>query len=78
MEDVYEDRGLDSTADVRVLTRLLLAGLVTLVLTAFVLLIFTRNWVYGSLLVVPYTIVSASQWYAAHKRAEAHGAAGEF
>ncbi|MEE9416338.1 MAG: hypothetical protein V3V01_13735 [Acidimicrobiales bacterium] len=75
---MYEDRGLDSTADVRVLTRLLLAGLVTLLLTALVLLIVTGNWIYGSLLVIPYCIVAATQWYAAHRRAEAHGAAGEF
>ena len=75
---VYEDRGLDSTADVRILTRLLLAGLVALVLTSFVLFLVTRNWLYVALLVVPYALVSATQWYAAHRRAEENGAAGEF
>ncbi len=75
---MYEDRGLDSTADVRILTRLLLVGLVALVLSAFFLFIITQNWIYAVLLIVPYSLVSATQWYAAKRRAEEHGAAGEF
>ncbi len=78
LNPVYEDRGIDSTADIRILTRLLFAGLVALVITAFVLFLITRNWIYVVLLIVPYAIVSATQWYAAHRRAEENGAAGEF
>ncbi len=75
---MYEDRGLDSTADIRILTRLFFAGLVALVITSFVLFLLTRNWIYVALLIVPYAIVSATQWYAADRRAKANGAAGEF
>lgn len=75
---MYEDRGLDSTADIRIFTRLLFAGLVALVLSAFVLFIITRNWIYVLLLIVPYAIVAGTQWYAAARRAEENGAAGEF
>ncbi len=60
------------------MTRLLLVGLVAMVLTGFVLFVLTREWVYALLLIVPYTIVSATQWYAANRRAKARGAAGEF
>ncbi|MGI9602403.1 MAG: hypothetical protein ACR2QE_10990 [Acidimicrobiales bacterium] len=72
------DEGLDSPADLRMFTRFLLWGLAAAVIVAFVALLVTGNWALVGGMLVCYLIIAASQYYAAHRRAEARGAVGEF
>ncbi len=68
------DPGLDSVADVRVLTRLLLWGLVAVLIAAFVALLVSGRWAWAVLIVVPYVVVSVVQWRVAIARQRARRA----
>ena len=70
------DRGLDSTADVRVLTRFLLWGLVAVLIAAFVALLVSGRWAWAVLIVVPYAVVATVQWRLAIARQRARRAEG--
>lgn len=63
------DRGLDSSADLKILTRLLTAGLVAAVIVGFVALVLSGNWVLLVVIVAPYAVIAAFQWAAAFRRA---------
>ncbi|MDH3705308.1 MAG: hypothetical protein OES57_04540 [Acidimicrobiia bacterium] len=73
-----DDIGLDSRADLHILTRLLLWGLAAAVIVAFVAMAVTGNWTLVGAMLVCYLIIAATQWYAAYRRARARGAVGEF
>ena len=63
------DQGLDSAADLRALTRILLWGLVAVVLVGAVAFGFGINL--GTVLIVvgTYAVIAVSQWVAAFRRA---------
>ncbi len=69
------DRGLESTADLRALTRILLWGLVAVVLVGAVAFGFGLNL--GTVLIVvgTYAVIAVSQWVAAFRRARERAAA---
>ena len=62
------DRGLDSIADLRALTRLLFFGLAAVVIIGAVVMILARNWSVLLLLIGAYVIIAAIQWIAVRHR----------
>ena len=74
----HDDIGLDSRADLHMLTRLLLWGLVAAVIVGFVAMLVTGNWALVGAMLACYLVIAATQYYAAYRRARAHGAVGEF
>ena len=62
------DRGLDSIADLRALTRLLFFGLVGVVIIGAVVTILARKWFVLFLLVGAYVVIAVIQWVAVHHR----------
>ncbi|MDH4168080.1 MAG: hypothetical protein OEW42_00690 [Acidimicrobiia bacterium] len=78
MADPRPDVGLDSQADLRIFSRLLLWGLAAAVIVAFVALVVTGNWALVGAMLVCYLVIAATQYYAAYRRARERGAVGEF
>jgi membrane protein implicated in regulation of membrane protease activity len=62
------DRGLDSIADLRALTRLLFFGLAGIVIVGAVVTILAHKWSVLLILVVAYVVIAAIQWVAVHHR----------
>ena len=62
------DRGLDSIADLRALTRLLFFGLVGVLIIGTVVMILARKWSVLLLLIGAYAVIAAIQWVAVHHR----------
>ncbi len=66
--DEPTDPGLDSGEDLRMLTRLLIAGLVGMVIVAAVVLVLSGNWSLVALVLGGYLIIAVMQWSAAAQR----------
>jgi hypothetical protein len=62
------DRGLDSIADLRALTRLLFFGLAAVVIIGAVVTIMAREWLVLLLLIGAYVIIATIQWIAVRHR----------
>jgi hypothetical protein len=62
------DRGLDSIADLRVLTRLLFFGLAGVVIIGAIATILAREWILLLVLVGAYVVIAAIQWVAVRHR----------
>ena len=62
------DRGLDSIADLRALTRLLFFGLVGVLIIGTVVMILARKWLVLLLLIGAYAVIAVIQWVAVHHR----------
>ena len=62
------DRGLDSIADLRALTRLLFYGLVVAVIVGLVVTIVAREWLAFVVLVAAYGVIAAIEWIAVRHR----------
>ncbi len=76
--DPFLDPGMNSHADLKMFTRILLFGLVGAVIVALVATLATGNWTYAILLVAAYVVIAALQWFAAYRRAQKGGFTGEF
>jgi len=76
--DEERDIGLDSTADLHILTRILLWGLAAAVIVAFVAMLVSGNWTVVGGMLACYIVIAGTQYYAAYRRARARGAVGEF
>jgi hypothetical protein len=63
-----DDQGLNSAADLKMLERVLIAGLVAVIITGFVAFIFTGNWWLLLLTIGPYALIAGSQWAFAAQR----------
>jgi membrane protein implicated in regulation of membrane protease activity len=64
------DAGLDSVADLSMLTRMLLAGLVAMVVVGVVAFIISGEWIVVLLIVGAYAAIAGTQWVAAAKRVQ--------
>ena len=62
------DRGLDSIADLRALTRLLFFGLAAIVIIGTVVMVLARKWLVLLVLVGAYAVIATIQWVAVHHR----------
>jgi Flp pilus assembly protein TadB len=62
------DAGLDSAADLSMLTRLIVAGLAAAVVIGIVAFLISGDWVVVVLVVGAYTAIAATQWVAAARR----------
>jgi hypothetical protein len=62
------DRGLDSIADLRALTRLMFYGLAGVVIIGAIATVVARKWFILLLLVGAYVVIAAIQWVAVHHR----------
>jgi hypothetical protein len=62
------DRGLDSIADLRTLTRLMFYGLAGVVIIGAIATVVARKWFILLLLVGAYVVIAAIQWVAVHHR----------
>ena len=62
------DRGLDSIADLRALTRLLFFGLVAIVIIGAVITILAHKWSVLLLLIGAYAVIATIQWIAVRHR----------
>jgi hypothetical protein len=62
------DRGLDSIADLRALTRLLFFGLVAIVIIGAVITILAHKWTVLLLLIGAYAVIATIQWIAVRHR----------
>jgi hypothetical protein len=62
------DRGLDSIADLRALTRLLFFGLAGVVIIGAVATILARKWFVLVMLVGAYAVIATIQWIAVRHR----------
>lgn len=63
-----EDSGLDSPADLKMLTRLMTAGALAVIGVGVVAVIIGGHWYLLLLVVVPYIAIAATQWYVASRR----------
>ncbi len=63
------DRGLDSTADLKALTRILLWGLVAVVLVGAAAVGIGLNLGTALIVIGTYAVIAVSQWVAAFRRA---------
>ena len=62
------DRGLDSIADLRAMTRLLFFGLAGIVIVGSVVMILAHKWSVLLILVAAYVVIAAIQWVAVRHR----------
>ena len=62
------DRGLDSIADLRALTRLLFFCLVGVLIVGTVVMILAHKWSVLLLLIGAYAVIAVIQWVAVHHR----------
>ena len=62
------DRGLDSIADLRAITRLLFFGLAGIVIVGSVVMILAHKWSVLLILVAAYVVIAAIQWVAVRHR----------
>jgi len=62
------DRGLDSIADLRAITRLLFFGLAGIVIVGSVVMILAHKWSVLLILVAAYVVIAAIQWIAVRHR----------
>lgn len=62
------DRGLDSIADLRALTRLLFVGLAGVVIIGAIATILARKWSLLILIVGAYAVIAVIQWVAVRHR----------
>ena len=69
---------MDSKADLHIFTRFTLFSLVAVVIVGFVAALLTGEWLFAGLMLGAYLVVTALQWYAAYRRAQAGGFTGEF